>query len=412
MPFSTFKVENGLTRWFWLTVKTPKDAAAGTYKAAVTITAENGKDSVLPLEFTVNKGALDLVDIPAGPFYFGMNVPMNDPEWNEKLNVKSIEKMKEYGMTAFSSTATIKYSGFKDGSPVLDFSNIDPMMQAARKAGFTTPVVLYCGGLTGFNAYYQDTKAMEAAGFKDYSEFLKAVYTPIQKHGDENNWLPLYFCLGDEPVDNDVLKSIDNIRAYRKAFPKGPPYFTIFSSFNGSDTNNQHYKLNKEFNCPSLNGHDEDSIKLLKAAGSDWSFYNNGSRWTYGIYMYKAAKEFDLKWRLSWHWNICAGDPYYALDCREDDYAWVNSSPDGDLIMTLELEREIRTGLDDYRRLLTLSRLVKEKSGTAGAIAGQKILDDTMASFKLGQAGRRQVYNPEKWKEFRVSIDKAINELR
>ena len=33
-----------------------------------------------------------------------------------------------------------------------------------------------------------------------------------------------------------------------------------------------------------------------------------------------------LKFRLAWHWNIVAGDPYYALDCREDDYAWANST--------------------------------------------------------------------------------------
>ena len=38
-----------------------------------------------------------------------------------------------------------------------------------------------------------------------------------------------------------------------------------------------------------------------------------------------------MKFRVSWHWNVVAGDPYYALDCREDDYAWCNASPDGRL---------------------------------------------------------------------------------
>jgi len=284
-------------------------------------------------------------------------------------------------------------------------------MEAARKSGFNTPVVFYGGGVKGIDAYYQDTKAMEAAGFKDYSTFIKAVYTPIQKHAVEKDWLPLYFCLGDEPVDNNVNKSIENVRAYRKAFPKGPPYFTIFSSFKGKDTNNMHYKLNKEFNCPGLNLHDEDSIKLIKSEGSDWGFYNNGSRWTYGIYLYKAAKEYDLKYRLSWHWNICAGDPYYALDCREDDYAWVNSSPNGDLILTLTLERDIRAGIDDYRRLLTLSRLAKEKAGTPAADAGKQLVEKVMGEFKLGQSGRQE-YNSVKWQEFRKNVDKAINDLR
>ena len=33
--------------------------------------------------------------------------------------------------------------------------------------------------------------------------------------------------------------------------------------------------------------------------------------------MFKAVKQFEMKFRLSWHWNIVAGDPYCALDCRQ-----------------------------------------------------------------------------------------------
>ena len=90
----------------------------------------------------------------------------------------------------------------------------------------------------------------------------------------------------------------------------------------------------------SWNGHDEPGVKLLHNAGSDWAFYNGGNRWTFGTYMYKAAREFGLKFRVSWHWNVVAGDPYYALDCREDDYAWCNASPQGDLIPSVEFERQ------------------------------------------------------------------------
>ena len=57
----------------------------------------------------------------------------------------------------------------------------------------------------------------------------------------------------------------------------------------------------------TLNLHNEESIRLLHQAGSDWAFYNGGNRWTYGIYMYKAVKQFDMKFRVSWYWNIVAG---------------------------------------------------------------------------------------------------------
>ena len=119
----------------------------------------------------------------------------------------------------------------------------------------------------------------------------------------------------------------------------------------------------------SWNNHDEAGVKLLHDAGSDWAFYNGGNRWTYGCYMYKAAREFGMKFRVSWHWNAVAGDPYYALDCREDDFAWCNASPDGRLIPSVEFER-LREGLDDYRRLITLDRLAREKSDRPAAQAG------------------------------------------
>ncbi len=116
----------------------------------------------------------------------------------------------------------------------------------------------------------------------------------------------------------------------------------------------------------SWNDHDESSVKLLHSLGADWAFYNGGNRWTYGTYMYKAAKQFGMKFRLSWHWNVVAGDPYYALDCREDDYAWCNTSPAGELIPSVEFER-LREGLDDYRRLLTLAKLAERANRRSGA---------------------------------------------
>ena len=132
---------------------------------------------------------------------------------------------------------------------------------------------------------------------------------------------------------------------------------------------------------PDMNGHNEPSIEMIHRAGSDWAFYNGGNRWTYGIYMYKAAKQFDMKFRLSWHWNATAGDPYYALDCREDDYAWCNANADGELIPSLEFERQMRGGIDDYRYLLTLARLAGEKHDAAA----EGLIARRLSAFKLGQ---------------------------
>jgi hypothetical protein len=414
MPTNTVACPKDVTRRFWMTVKTPADAKVGLYKGKIAIKTDSGS-SELPIEFTVHNGSLDPVDIPAGPWGYNIGTPWynDDPAataFSKEMTAKSLRKMREYGFTTFSGMPHIVYHGFKDGKPQLDFSHADEQMKLAKELGFLA-VCTYGGGLTGIDAYSQDTAKMKAAGFNDYSEFIKAVYSEIQKHADENGWVPVFYNLGDEPIGDALKRSAENAEAYRKAFPKGPPFFTAASSYAGNDANDPHLRLAKALHIADWNLHSEESVALLHKQGSDWAFYNGGNRWTYGDYMYKAVKQFGMKFRLSWHWNVVAGDPYYALDCREDDYAWCNSSPNGDLLPSLTFER-IREGLNDYRRLITLERLAKEKAGTPAAQAATDLIEKRMAAFKLNQRDHNAILPHEDWKEFRAKTNAAINELR
>jgi hypothetical protein len=106
-----------------------------------------------------------------------------------------------------------------------------------------------------------------------------------------------------------------------------------------------------------------------------------------------------------------AGDPYYALDCREDDYAWCNSSPDGQLIPAIHFEH-LREGLDDYRRLRTAARLAKNRAGTPAALAAERLIANRMKAFKLGQRNHDALFGPEDWATFRSQIDDVIEALR
>ena len=249
---------------------------------------------------------------------------------------------------------------------------------------------------------------MKQAGFDNYSAFIKAVFDEVRIHGEEMGWLPVYWNIGDEPIGDDLVRCAENAEAYRRAFPKGPPYFTAASSFRGSNTSDPHFRLSRALTVANWNEHDETSVRLLHEAGGNWAFYNGGNRWTHGYYLYKAAKQFRMAFRLSWHWNISAGDPFYALDCREDDYAWCISGPDGTLIPTIHFER-LREGLDDYRRLLTLARLCREKKGNPVADEGSKWIEGIMNSFHLGD---RDNPSPEKYQMLRSQVDELIEKLR
>jgi hypothetical protein len=415
MPGGVVEMPRGLTRRFWLTVRTPPEARPGLYKGWITISTGAGERSRIPLEFRVRAGRLDPVDIPAGPFGRAIRIPWFDDDpraatYNHEMVLKSLRRMRDYGFTTCSGLPTIPFRGFDQGRPVLDFNSADREMKLAKDLGFLA-LASYGGGVSAFNAYYQDASAMTAAGFQDYAAFVRAIYSEVQKHARQHGWIPVYYYLADEPLGEDTIRAAENAEAYRRAFPKGPPYFTGASSFTGSDRNDPHFRLSKALHVVSWNDHDEAGVRLLHEAGSDWAFYNGGNRWTYGTYMYKAAKQFGMKFRLSWHWNVVAGDPYYALDCREDDYAWCNASPDGRLIPSVEFER-LREGLDDYRRLLTLSRLAQKNAHLPAATAARTLIDHRLKAFRLGQRDHDALFPPRDWADFRRQVDEAIEALR
>jgi len=414
MPTNSVAMPKGVVRRFWLTVKVPDTAKPGLYKGSVTIAAERGGVTQVPVQLRVRKGTLEAVDVPAGPFSYTIDLPWPGPEaakWNEAMARKSLAKLRECGFTSFSGMPIVNYQGFKDGKPVFDFTIADAQMKLAREMGFTKALVSYTA-FYNLNLYQKDTGAMQAAGFTDYSQFLRAVFTAIQRHAQEANWLPVYWGLGDEPSDDaSVAASTENALAYRKAFPQGPPYTTLFTSFTGDDEKSPHVKLAEALHAPALNGHDEAAVNLLHKRGDAWGFYNNGSRWTFGVYMFKAAQQFGMKFRTCWHWNASAGDPYYALDCREDDYAWCTATPDGRLMETIYFD-QLRAGLGDYRRLLTLQNLVKAKPTSPAGKAGQKVLDTYMAAFKLGQTDASEKTLPGGWNTMRQRVDDAIEALR
>ena len=322
----------------------------------------------------------------------------------------SLQLLRAHGFNMFSGVPYVVYKGFKDGNPLLDFSAADLQMADSRKDGFRA-VSSYGAGLIGLDSYRQDLEKMKEAGFTDYSAFIKSIYSAIDRHARDKEWLTVYWNLGDEPAGDAVEASIENARAYRAAFPQGPPFFTIATSLNKDRGPGSTFELAKTLHVPALNLHDEAGVKSLTAAGGSWAFYNNASRWTYGIYLYKAAREFGARYRIAWHWNAVAGDPYYALDCREDDYAWANTNADEQLIPSVEFIR-IAAGLDDYRHLITLARLARRRAGTPAARAAEELIRTRMDAFHLGQYDHDQLFGIDDWPAYRRRVAEAIENLQ
>ncbi len=409
-PENSIALPQGVSRRFWLRLNVPASAAPGLYTGTVKIATEKAGTIEVPVEASVLHGSLDAMDIPVGPFGYSISIPWvgGDAEaqaFNAKLAQTSLKMIRDCGFTSFTGMPSLAYRGFKDGKPDIDFATADAQMKMARDMGFSMPILSYVG-FGGLNLYNRDLDAMKAAGFSDYSEFIKAVFTAVQQHADQNNWLPVYYVLGDEPAGKeDVLAATENAQAYRKAFPDGPPWFTLFGSCVTGDTNDMHFNLYKTFHAIAWGGHSEASVNALHGIGGQWGMYNGCSRWTFGDYLYKAAKQYGCKFHLAWHWNVASGDPYFGLDTREEDFCWVNASPDGRLIPSLLFER-VREGVVDYRMLLTLDRLSREKGDMPQAKQAQELIQKRLNAIKLGE--REALGDTD---AFRKQVAEAIDQL-
>lgn len=414
VPRSGVDVPAGATRRFWLTAHVPEGTPPGLYKGTVTFNFEDAPGSGHPIALRVHHGALDPLDVPAGPWGHTIDIPwFEDDEqtllWNKALSEISLATLKSSGFTSFSGMPSVRLLGWKDGRPVLDFERADKQMKTAREAGFEMPVVNY-NRLGGFDLYAIDEAALRASGLRSYPRLVRRLFEEIHAHGAKKDWLEVYWNLGDEPLGSALEKSIENARAYREAFGKTRPIrFTIATSYTsgGPFSDDEHFELARLVDLANLAAHDEKAVRRLRKKDVDWGFYNGGTRWTFGVYMYRAAKRFGMKMRLDWHWNISAGDPFYPLDCREDDYAWAQSTPEGELMPSVRFERELREGIEDYRMLLTLERLGREHRDARA----QKLVNSIVDRFELDPSSRKTDRDPSEWARLRAALTAELNRL-
>ncbi len=412
MPKNTATLKKGVTTTVWMTIHVPDNIKSGTYKGKIKLTYAGGKSQTLGLSARLFSRKLDALDVPAGPWGCNISLPWYEEDlgdYNHKMYLNCLAKMREYGLTAFSGIPTLRASEWKDGKPVIDFTQADKEMAEARAAGFKM-VINYNGGIVGFDNYFIDENAMHNAGFNKYTDFLRAVLTPVDAHARAANWLPNAYNLCDEPLGEAAIRSASNAQVWREAAPEGL-LTTGATSIENPKPDDPHLPLVKALKIANLNLHDEAAINVIHDAGNNWAFYNGGNRWTFGTYMYKCAKEYAMKFRLSWHWNASAGDPYYALDCREDDYAWCVTNAKGELIPTIHFDRDIRAGIDDYRYMLTLSNLLKLKPNHPSAQASRKLLEDKLSSFKLGEREHDAKWPASEYRTYRVKLAEAIEKL-
>ena len=372
MPGGTSEIPQGLTRRFWLTVRTPADARPASTRERSRSVRRRRAAGTIPLEFRVRAGTLDPVDIPAGPFGHAIGIPWfrtipgprsSTGRWSRRAcgGCASTDSRPSRGMPS------ITFRDSTRANPILDFNAADRQMKLAKELGFLA-VTTYGAGVSGFDAYFIDTGAMTAAGFTDYAAFVRAdlLRGPVIMPGRTAGFpctttSPTSRSARTRPLRRRTPKPIGGRSPRVRPTSRRPavsPAATGRTPTSG---------LSKALHVASWNEHDEASVNAAASGAAETGPFTTAA--TAGLsapICTRPRSSIGMKFRIAWHWNAVAGDPYYALDCREDDYAWCNASPDGRLIPSVEFER-LREGLDDYRRLITLARLAKEHPGNPAA---------------------------------------------
>jgi hypothetical protein len=404
----------GVTRTFWIRTRIPEKTTPGIYKGSIAIKPQHGKEQSIALTLTVRRFKLDPVtDVAVGPFSYIISLPWQDcPEtqqWHRSMLEKSLDVLREAGCTSLSGLPNLRYT-LKDGKVILNTTQADAEMKILRAKGFK---MISSYGFEGapYNIYGTaagpDEAAAKAGGFTDAATMIKAIYKAIDDHAVENDWLPVAWSLCDEPMGDALPGCIKNAQAHRAAMEGlKRTTFTGFTSMEGNDPKDPHYELIKALPIPSLNGHDEKSLEVVHAAKNSFSFYNGGCRWTFGRYLKMLVSKHGLSLRLTWHFYAGAGDPYYALDCREDDYCWFNSDAEGRMVPSITFLAEITPGLNDYRYLSTLERLLKEKPEHAAHKQAEEVFN-RMVGLLAGKDREveTQRLNDNKAGEFDKDVD-------
>ena len=350
-PVDEFDLHKQANSRIWATLKVPPDAAAGIYRGKFILHLPPAQIQELAVQATVYPFELESADFPIGPF----NSTIQENWWFEnenreraaRLQALSLEKMREAGLTAFSFSPNIT-AAMNDGTLDLETGEVDALMAQARRQGFLSAA-----------AYGRIVKGIDlcrdhppTAFGMDRKAFFQQLDSALRRQAARRNWLPLKLILCDEPVGDEVKAAEDVFSVLPESAGDAIQYSAAFSAGKSAEYDT----LLKTVPFPLLNLFNGAALSFMQRTGKQWGFYNRASRSTFGFYLYRLRAQTPLNYRLAWNWNQNAGNPYFALDSREDDYNWCNSTPQGDLLCTVFLDRHVREGLDDYRYALTLAR--------------------------------------------------------
>jgi hypothetical protein len=410
---SGLKLEKDLTRQFWLTAHVPENTPPGMYLGEFSLEIGNTPLKI-PVRVNVLPFKLDEPDFDMA--FYGTHIPSEvlnergDAAWKELF-----QTIREAGMNTVLGGPSVRFLGLDAGGrPMLDFEALDRYMKLLKEAGFSRTIDGYGGpGLSGLHDGYvigETGRAWEKKTGKTMGELIKIVWTAIREHGEKEQWLPIRFCMTDEPrVLDQVAPQVELAKLYRE----NAPWVNIGGSYSvnwkGNDPFEQKVQeLFATFKWNAMNLHGQIDIDKAKEFGSALYIYNQGrSRYSWGAYQW-AEMHKGIKGRMQWHLLALHGYQFFDLDGREPDTAMINWGRK-EIIPTLALV-QAREGVDDFKYAVTLWNLATAKKGTEAGREAVEWLEKVSRDIGVDQNQRPAGFMGDE--EFREGCIARIEKLR
>jgi hypothetical protein len=166
--------------------------------------------------------------------------------------------------------------------------------------------------------------------------------------------------------------------------------------------------------------------ELMKASGSRLWLYNTGlDRFTFGTYMFFAARRYDVKGFVQWVYPLQGTLTKYDMAShREANYGVVYPSDHG--LRTTPIWERIRAGCDDHRYVQTAWELGEPAAGDPAAKAAAKAelrqtIDKTLSKLRFGgtkvdpasgEGKAENPMNPNQMEAFRKALAEGIEKVQ
>ena len=239
---SPVKIAENAMRGLWMTIEVPRDAAAGTYKGTITVTAD-GKKSVREYKVKVQESVLPEpkawrfhLDFWQNPYAVARyhDVELWSPEHFAVLR-PYMEKLASAGQKAITATlidkpwngqtldpfgSMVTWIKLADGRWIYDFTIFDRWVEFMEDCGINKEITCFSmiPWRLSFRYYDQATQSNKeikcAPGQKEYTEHWGNMLKAFRAHLIEKGWLEKTFISMDERNMKQMQAAIEVIHTY------------------------------------------------------------------------------------------------------------------------------------------------------------------------------------------------------